>query len=269
MKILFNLPYRATFGEELVLNILENGETSAANRYQMTTTDGVEWHLTLNLSSHSSSYIDYYYSVNRNGMEYRHEWLVQPHRLVFPTTTSVICTVNDRWIDIPEDAPLYSAPFARTEECDACAAKLAEGAKPSAGALLMLKVRAPRLRSDERLVMSGSAPELGGWDVAHALPMQQVQPHEWLVVIDISGISVSAIEFKFVALGHEGNCSPLWEEGANRSLQVPVSQSAQVVVHELCDAWFSVSTWRAAGTVIPVFSLRSEGSFGVGRISGD
>ena len=264
MKILFSLPYRASFGEELVLNILEDGETSAANRYQMTTTDGMEWHLTLNLSVHSSPYIDYYYSVNRNGVEHRHEWLVQPHRLVFPTTASVICTVNDRWIDIPEDAPLYSAPFARTEECEASAAKVAEGTEKLAGALLVLKVRAPRLRFDERLVMCGSAPELGAWDVAHALPMQQVQPHEWLAVVDLSGMSVPAIEYKFVALGHEGNRSPLWEEGANRSMPVPVSQSAQVVVHELEDAWFSVGAWRAAGTVIPVFSLRSEGSFGVG-----
>ena len=37
-----------------------------------------------------------------------------------------------------------------------------------------------------------------------------------------------------------------------------------MLVYELAQAYFPVYPWKGAGTVIPVFSLRSDGSFGVG-----
>ena len=41
MKIIFNLEYQTTFGEELMLNIKkENGKTE---QYKMTTLDGLHW----------------------------------------------------------------------------------------------------------------------------------------------------------------------------------------------------------------------------------
>ena len=38
----------------------------------------------------------------------------------------------------------------------------------------------------------------------------------------------------------------------------------EALVYELSQANFSIYPWKGAGTVIPIFSLRSEGSFGVG-----
>ena len=37
-----------------------------------------------------------------------------------------------------------------------------------------------------------------------------------------------------------------------------------MIVYELPQAYFPIYPWKGAGTVIPIFSLRSEGSFGVG-----
>ena len=58
--------------------------------------------------------------------------------------------------------------------------------------------------------------------------------------------------------------TPLWEEGANRTIELPVMKSGDVIVYELSQAFFPIYPWKGAGTVIPIFSLRSEGSFGVG-----
>ena len=41
MKILFNVEYQTTFGEELVLNILSGEEK--ATTHKMTTLDGYHW----------------------------------------------------------------------------------------------------------------------------------------------------------------------------------------------------------------------------------
>jgi 4-alpha-glucanotransferase len=58
--------------------------------------------------------------------------------------------------------------------------------------------------------------------------------------------------------------SPMWEPGANRSIEIPEMDANEVVVYELPQAYFPIYPWKGAGTVVPIFSLRSEGSFGVG-----
>ena len=50
----------------------------------------------------------------------------------------------------------------------------------------------------------------------------------------------------------------------NRTVVLPQMEKGDVVVYELQQANFPVYPWKGAGTVVPVFSLRSEGSFGVG-----
>ena len=58
--------------------------------------------------------------------------------------------------------------------------------------------------------------------------------------------------------------TPLWENGENRTIVLPQLEQGEVVVYELSQAFFPIYPWKGAGTVIPIFSLRSEGSFGVG-----
>jgi 4-alpha-glucanotransferase len=56
----------------------------------------------------------------------------------------------------------------------------------------------------------------------------------------------------------------MWEPGANRSIEILEMDANEVVVYELPQAYFTIYPWKGAGTVVPIFSLRSEGSFGVG-----
>ena len=58
--------------------------------------------------------------------------------------------------------------------------------------------------------------------------------------------------------------TPLWENGMNRTVTLPDMEPGDVVVYELSQAFFPLYPWKGAGTVIPIFSLRSEDSFGVG-----
>jgi 4-alpha-glucanotransferase len=57
---------------------------------------------------------------------------------------------------------------------------------------------------------------------------------------------------------------PVWEQGGNRTVSLPLIRDNEVFVYELSQVYFPVFPWKGAGTVIPIFSLRSEGSFGVG-----
>ena len=57
---------------------------------------------------------------------------------------------------------------------------------------------------------------------------------------------------------------PLWETQGNRTVKLPPMGAGEVLAYELEQAFFPIYNMKCAGTLVPVFSLRSEGSFGVG-----
>ena len=258
MKLQFNIEYQTTFGEELVLNVLSGEKTShKVEQHKMATLDGLHWNCELNKSVKTSAYIDYYYSVQRGEDEARHEWLVEPHRLEFAAIRGIRYTIYDHWIDIPEDSYMYSSAFT---DC-VSARKRGMSEQKEFGKTVRLKVRAPQLRSNERLAIVGGGPALGNWEARHAMAMVEHDANEWVVSLDADKLP-QTFEFKFVVFGNGDQ--PVWENGMNRTVSLPEIELGEVVVYELPQAYFPVYPWKGAGTVIPIFSLRSEGSFGVG-----
>ena len=256
MRIVFNLEYQTTFGEELALNILLDGKTE---QHKMSTLDGCHWTCELSKSVKTKTHIDYFYCVMRGDEQTRCEWLTEPHRLEFIATKGAHYTVYDHWIDIPEDSFLYSSAFT---EC--VAARKRNMSKETAYAkTVRLKVRAPQLRWNERLAIIGGSETLGNWEALRALTMTEHEDNEWVITLDADTLP-DTIEFKFVSLDEEVDVTPLWETGMNRTMTIPKLEQGEVVVYELPQAFFPVYPWKGAGTVIPIFSLRSEGSFGVG-----
>ena len=256
MKLQFNLEYQTTFGEELVLNILSDKKVE---QQKMSTLDGLHWNCELTKTMKSSACIDYYYSVYRGDQETRHEWLTEPHRLEFAAIRGIRYTIYDHWIDIPEDSYMYSSAIT---ECVA-ARKRNMSELEEYGRTIRLKVRAPQLRGNERLALIGGGEALGNWEAKRALSMTEHESNEWVVSLNADKLP-QTFEFKFVALEEGAESSPVWENGINRTIALPEIELGEVVVYELTQAYFPVYPWKAAGTVIPIFSLRSEGSFGVG-----
>lgn len=257
MKIQFNLDYRTSYGEHLELVVLENG--TAADRYEMVCSEGEHWSVEVVRSAKSGTYIDYYYSVCDNQQELRHEWLVEPHRLEFAAVRGTHYRVYDHWLDIPEDSYLYSSAFT---ECVAMRTR-ALSTETEFARTVRIKVRAPQLRGNQHLVISGAPEYLGAWDLNRALCMTEHECNEWVISLDADRLP-GWFEFKFVAITDNNPLESEWENGQNRCVQLPDMAKNEVVVYELPQAFFSVYPWKGAGTVIPVFSLRSEGSFGVG-----
>jgi len=206
MKLQFNLIYQTSFGDNLVLNVLQADESKKPVQHKMITLDGMHWTVDVNMSAKSETFIDYFYSVERGGQEQRHEWLVEPHRLEFAAVKGARYTVYDHWIDIPEDAFMYSSAFT---ECVA-ARKRALSTSTEFSRTVRLKVRAPQLRIGERLAVTGSDPALGDWDVTRALPMTEHEYHEWVVSIDADKLQSPRMEFKFLVLNEKTEEPCVW-----------------------------------------------------------
>ena len=260
MKICFNIEYQTTFGEELILNILPADETAKPTKHKLCTLDGQHWTCELSKTFQPGTYIDYYYSLHRGEEEVRHEWLMEPHRLEFAAQKGLCYIVYDHWQDIPEDAFLYSSAFT---DC-VLARERSLSTSTDYQRTVRLKVRAPQLRRGERLSIVGEPQVLGAWDIKKAVTMTEHQSNEWVVSLDANQLPAGRFEFKFIILDTEPDYTPLWEQGDNRSIVLPELGVGEVVVYELSKAFFPIYPWKGAGCVVPIFSLRSEGSFGVG-----
>lgn len=260
MKILFNVEYQTPFGEDLLLNILSEENTTSVSQHKMSTLDGLHWFYELTKAAKPGTHIDYYYSVMRGGQETRHEWLVEPHRLEFAAQKANHYTIYDHWLDIPEDAYMYSSAFT---ECITTRQR-ERSTKSEFSCTIRLKVRAPQLRVGERLAIVGEPEVIGAWDPQKAVMMAEHEYHEWVVSLDASKLPQKRFEFKFIIINSQKEISPIWELSMNRSMELIPLKANEVVVYELPQAFFPIYPWKGAGTVVPIFSLRSNGSFGVG-----
>ncbi len=261
MRIQLNVEYNAADGEALWVNFLQGKGVGGCESVRMVSANGRLWTCETNRVADAQGHIDYYYSVTRDNQPFRKEWAVVPHRIALLAKRASKYTTWDHWTDIPDNAHLYSS--AVTECVQARKGRKCQHTSDSE-ATLILKVRAPQLRSAERLALLGSDNAVGAWTALKALEMTEQQPGEWVAAIDPTQFASRRFEFKFAALDSDKDVTPFWETGNNRVFDLPYINSGEAVVCELTEAHFDRAPWRAAGTVVPVFSLRSEGSFGVG-----
>jgi 4-alpha-glucanotransferase len=255
MTVQFNIEYKAMFGEQIVVNIqTEEGEL----KLPLETTDGERWACDWCVESPEKSYT-YYYSVEREGRAVKTEWLMIKHQLDVNAKKAAVYTLYDHWKAMPEDAYLYSSAFT-----DCINHQVPQVMKPETGSkFVRLIVRAPQLRDGERLGVLGADKALGAWDVQKILPMTQHTYNEWVADIDATHLEGSHLEFKFVAFRNAKN-ELLWENSMNRTVDLPEMKAGELVSYELDQASFALYNRKLAGTQVPVFSLRTRKSAGIG-----
>lgn len=255
MTVQFNIEYKAMFGEQIVVNIqTEEGEL----KLPLETTDGERWACDWGVESPEKSYT-YYYSVEREGRAVKTEWLMIKHQLDVNARKAAVYTLYDHWKAMPEDAFLYSSAFT-----DCINHQAPQEMKPETGSkIVRLIVRAPQLRDGERLGVLGADKALGAWDVQKILPMTQHTYNEWVADIDATHLEGSHLEFKFVAFRNAKN-DLLWEASMNRTVDLPEMKAGELVSYELDQAFFALYNRKLAGTLVPVFSLRTRKSAGIG-----
>lgn len=255
MTVQFNIEYKAMFGEQIVVNIqTEEGEL----KLPLETTDGERWACDWCVESPEKSYT-YYYSVEREGRAVKTEWLMIKHQLEVNAKKAVAYTLYDHWKAMPEDAYLYSSAFT-----DCINHQAPQEMKPETGSkIVRLIVRAPQLRDGERLGVLGADKALGAWDVQKILPMTQHTYNEWVADIDATRLEGGHLEFKFIAFRNAKN-ELLWENSMNRTVDLPEMKAGELVSYELDQAFFALYNRKLAGTQVPVFSLRTRKSAGIG-----
>ena len=160
--------------------------------------------------------------------------------------------VMDHWCDAPQlKKPLYSSMFRQR-----LFSRMVQPAPIMTGATHYVEVEAA-LPLTEKLALVGSSKGLGEWQTSKALPLIYLGNYRWGIALRERAYA----EYKFVVTTAEGEFLR-WERGENRVLPLTDKLHLTLGLRLRDDV-----QWRGAGVAVPVFSLRSEQSFGVGEFA--
>ncbi len=265
MKLKFTIRYMTSWGESLHVAIIYHNQdgTERQQNLPMLTDDGELWTLetaALISRQHPLSHITYRYQVeDSEGQVMRREWDMVPRIYHFDSTKDYI--FPDQWRDRPLPCHLYSNAYLTTVH--APHGEHVEAARlPLFRRTIIFRVSAPQLKPGQAVAVCGSHPAIGSWNASRYLTMQYVGQHEWMLSVNALGW-LMPVEYKYVVVDSETHALLKWEEGDNRLVSDEIIDGQVLVLYgqqlRLCE-----DTWRAAGVSVPVFSLRSEHSYGVG-----
>ena len=250
MKVIFSLQYFVNPQEEL--KIIVNNQTQKP--LPMTYDGKGFWQAEFETDK---EHFSYYYGVYKNGRQIRAEYAFPP-RNAYPSAEQTF--YKDCWRDTSPLSFMYTFPFNK-ENTYRCAPQ------PESSKKLVIKAYAPQLQlpaeyegslNNYTLKICG-AKELGGWDTLKARSMTNTALNEWTIILDAAKLT-PPLEFKFIA---EQDGKTFWQQGGNNILNFSLSEG-QTLVESSYYPVFESRLPKAAGIVVPVFSLRSEKSFGVG-----
>ena len=272
MKLRFAIQYGTQWGENLYVAITFRSKdaTEKVRRLPMTTDDGWHWELetsAVESRQHPVETITYYYYVaDPDGLELRREWTGVPRTYYFDATKNYI--LPDLWRDVPLQYHLYSRACQVTSGMPSDET-LQVHRLPLYRKTIIFRVSAPQLRRGQSVAILGSHPALGSWNTARYLRMESIGLCDWQLSVNVDAVLLP-LEYKFVIVDDATHALVAWEEGDNRSIegmlppeQTAVSDGTVLVVYGE-SLRIKEDIWRASGVAVPVFSLRSSHSCGVG-----
>lgn len=243
----------------VVGSIPELGAWETTRAAEMNYTGGGNWQLSIEVDPGAQP-LEYRYFLRVNGRRVFEEW-EKNHRVRLERQTHTY-TFYDYWQTRPANLAFYSSAFTQSlfaHPCTGYARAIRSGKK------LSIHLSAPRVERSRSLAITGNQACIGNWDPAEALPLCCDAFPEWYIDLDADEIRYP-LEYKFIVWDTGSRRTAYWESGENRVLNLPPQEKGETM--HVSGLYFreNLPPWRCAGSVIPLFSLRSENSFGVGDL---
>jgi 4-alpha-glucanotransferase len=260
MKIDFYFRFHTHFGESI--SIVGNHPSLGNNNKDLALGMGFFsedfWHVSIEIDPSNFHSLNYHYIFKNRRGEVVED--AEKHRTInLEKSTSEYIIVVDTWRYSGDfENAFYTAPFTRVlfnEE------KQFKVKKPDFYTHTF-KVKAPLIPDDECVCLTGNDPQLKQWDTADPVLMQRSKEW-WVAKVDLSS-GRFPIAYKYGIYNIKNNEFVRYEDGDNRILYFNNYEHSETIVH---DGFLHLpnNRWKAAGVAIPVFSLRSKNSFGIGE----
>jgi 4-alpha-glucanotransferase len=217
------------------------------------------WHV--QIDSDDEEEISYQYILSNPDHSQITEW-ENDRRLDLSIVDRSELSVIDTWNHAGEfDNAFFTAPFSNVL---LKSKNKTRKAKEPQDFNHFFKVKAPLLNKDEVVCLLGSCDVLNHWSEIKPVQLNK-DGNWWSVRLQISKKDFP-IAYKYGVYNLKEKKFVRYEEGNNRILHGDRGKKSLTILH---DGFVHLpnTRWKGAGVAIPVFSLRSKNSFGVGEFT--
>src|SRR5258705_2796311 len=264
MNLKFYLRFHTEFGQSLWIsgNINELGNDDPAKVIAMNYLNEEFWEFSIELKRKDiQKKIRYKYFFKNEGGELLSEWGDDRIIDMFSKEINEI-QLFDTWNHAGEyENAFFSAPF---NNVLLKTRPLKDIASNDKNFTHVFKVKAPLLQKHEVVCLMGSSERLGDWSTINPVLLEK-DGDWWTVKSDLSVCSFP-LAYKYGVFNSKEKSFINYEAGNNRLLYNDAAKKKVSIVH---DGFIHLpnDTWKGSGIAIPVFSLRSKNSFGVGEFA--
>lgn len=261
MKIEFYLRFYTHPGESILvcgdIPSLGNNEPSAA--LSMEYVNGEFWHVNVDTSFDKAFH--YHYILKNTDGTLTEEW--GDDRMVdLPDAGVEEVQLIDTWNFAGEyENVFYTSLF---QDVLLPKHKVRKKTRVKGGVTHIFKVKAPLLKADEVLCLLGNGTVLQEWREDDPLTLAPEGPW-WTLHLHIPP-EAFPLEYKYAVYHKKDKKLLRFESGPNRMLPGDARPKKVSILHDGF-AHLPNTDWKAAGVAVPVFSLRSRSSLGVGEFA--
>lgn len=252
MTIRFNIPYNTYYGQTVFIygSIPELAGFDIRRAVPLVHNEGGVW--ICELKDVKKSQFQYSYFIKDPNGYIRYE--CGGHRSFIPSEGYDNFFVYDEWKPFTDETPFRSKAF--RDLFFKRDININNGVFDTE-----IICTANNLSPDRTLHICGSSSYLGGWITERSKAMNYIGEGKWSFKFNYDG---DPFEYKFIIkTSNQDEISYTWEEGENRCFAFKKSSSIKINITHFSLNLPAIRP-RYAGTSIPVFSLRSKFSCGVG-----
>ena len=266
-KIIFQLHFHTAFGQELFISgnhpLLGNNDPEKALPMQYFNEE--YWYTVIEPGADSipATGITYQYILKNADGLLSYDWGTD--KSILPAQIEqeeLICIDSWNYAGYFENT-FYTEPFAKVLLKNTGSVVTQDSVR---GRTHLLKVKAPLLKQGETLCVLGSCDSLGNWNTDKPVLLYKSAGVDFYALsLNLSKESFP-IAYKYGVYNTVSKTFIRYEDGNNRVLHDSGYLNRLTVMND----GFAIlpnNTWKGAGIAIPIFSLRSENSFGVGEFT--
>lgn len=262
MKIHFYLRYRTQLGESFSI-ILSDGR-----QLPLEYLNEEFWHVSADVKAKTNTSLGYRYIFQNKDGDTKHE--ADPGRsLQTGASKTGEVAVFDYFNPVGAVENVFATQPFQNIFSKNDARPTADNQKQTANYTHVFRTKAPLLKADEVPCLAGHGNALHNWNEAAPILMTQNEGW-WEARLDLSKETLP-LGYKYGVWNTRTHKLTGFEEGSNRLLISPHHGGAGgaevLTVHHDNFARFPFHAWKGAGVAIPVFSLRSHKSWGVGEFA--
>lgn len=263
MLVSFKIDYQTTWGEKLYVGgpAPEFGGWDPSKAIEMNNHYPGEWEVEYN-SLHIPK-LEYKYLLKDENGKVQWEW-GKPRILEIDETVFDEVRARDFWRAQKEpDIPFYTSAFTKVLMRREQQAEHKDSILPKR--TLRLQIHFPKINPRYKFCVLGNQPVLGNWKESEAVVMDDSDFPLWRIDIDADKLKFP-FQYKYAIYDPATKRILSWEQGSNRSIRDFVCKSPKSIKIHTDEKYRQLAAhWKGAGVTVPVFSLRTEKSGGIGE----